>query len=143
MSAPDLELPSLTTRELAARLNVHEQTPRRWRAEGSGPLFFRTDRGTIRYREIDVALWLEQVRPTNAYERPKIDPDPALLIDDTVTVAVQVNGKLRATISVPRDADRAAAEKVALEQEGVQRALDGKPVRKVIVVPNRIVNVVA
>ena len=76
-------------------------------------------------------------------DAPWPEADPALLIDDTVTVAVQVNGKLRATISVPRDADRTEAEKVALEQEGVQRALDGKPVRKVIVVPNRIVNVVA
>ena len=69
--------------------------------------------------------------------------DPALLVDETVTVAVQVNGKLRATISIPRDLDRGDAEKAALAEDGVQRALDGKTVRKVIVVPNRIVNVVA
>ncbi len=69
--------------------------------------------------------------------------DPALVVDETVTVAVQVNGKLRATIELPRDADKAAAEQAALEQDGVLRALDGKPVRKVIVVPNRVVNVVA
>ena len=69
--------------------------------------------------------------------------DPALLVDDTVTVAVQVNGKLRATITLPRDVDRQEAEKMALAQDGVLKAMGGKPARKVIVVPNRIVNVVA
>ncbi len=63
-------------------------------------------------------------------------------MDEFVTVAVQVNGKLRATVELPRDADRDAASKAALAQEGVARAVAGKPVRKVIVVPNRIVNLV-
>jgi leucyl-tRNA synthetase len=53
-----------------------------------------------------------------------------------------VNGKLRATIELPRDADRAAAESAALGEAAVQRALDGKPPKKIVVVPNRIVNVV-
>ncbi len=88
-------------------------------------------------------LWQGLGHETLLIDAPWPEADPALLVDETVTVAVQVNGKLRATISVPRDADRDAAEKAALAQEGVQRALDGKPVRKVIVVPNRIVNVVA
>jgi len=69
--------------------------------------------------------------------------DPKLVIDDTATVAVQVNGKLRATISLPRDCDKAEAERAALAEPAVVRALEGKPVKKVIVVPNRIVNVVA
>ncbi len=69
--------------------------------------------------------------------------DPALLIEDTVTIAVQVNGKLRATITVPRDAPSKDVEATALAEEGVQRALNDKPPKKVIVVPNRIVNVVA
>ncbi|MBM3522131.1 MAG: leucine--tRNA ligase [Alphaproteobacteria bacterium] len=69
--------------------------------------------------------------------------DPALLVDDTVKVAVQVNGKLRATIDIPRDAAEAAAREAALAQPNVQAAMAGKPARKVIVVPNRIVNVVA
>jgi leucyl-tRNA synthetase len=64
------------------------------------------------------------------------------VIDDVVTIAVQVNGKLRATIELPRDADRAAAESAALGEAAVQRALDGKPPKKIVVVPNRIVNVV-
>ena len=62
--------------------------------------------------------------------------------DDSVTVAVQVNGKLRATIELPRDCDIALAESQALGDERIRRLLDGKPPRKVIVVPNRIVNVV-
>ena len=68
--------------------------------------------------------------------------DPALIVEDSVTVAVQVNGKLRATIELPRDADQAEAEAAALAHPQVQRAMEGKRARKVIVVPNRIVNVV-
>jgi len=68
--------------------------------------------------------------------------DPALVVDDDVTVAIQVNGKLRATIDLPRDAAKGEAEAAALAQENVQRALAGKEPRKVIVVPNKIVNVV-
>jgi leucyl-tRNA synthetase len=70
------------------------------------------------------------------------EADPALVVEDTVTVAVQVNGKLRATIELPRDADEAEAKAAALARPQVQRAMEGKPARKVIVVPNRIVNVV-
>jgi len=68
--------------------------------------------------------------------------DAALLVEDTVTVAIQVNGKLRATIDLARDADKQVAEDAALAQEPVQKLLDGKAPRKIIVVPNRIVNVV-
>jgi leucyl-tRNA synthetase len=68
--------------------------------------------------------------------------DPALVVEETVTIAVQVNGKLRATIELPRDSEQAAAERAALAQPTVQRAMEGKPARKIILVPNRIVNVV-
>ncbi len=68
--------------------------------------------------------------------------DPALIEDATVTVAVQVSGKLRATIEIARDLDQAAIEAAALGNDNVQRAIAGRPVRKLIVVPNRIVNVV-
>ena len=70
------------------------------------------------------------------------EPDPALLVDDTVTVAVQVNGKLRGTIDLPTGAAREAAESAALALDPVQKAIAGKTVRKVIVVPDRIVNIV-
>ena len=68
--------------------------------------------------------------------------DAALLANDTVTIAIQVNGKLRATVQLPRDIDQKAAEQVALEDPAVQKALEGKSPKKVIVVPNRIINVV-
>ncbi|HEV2547948.1 MAG TPA: leucine--tRNA ligase [Stellaceae bacterium] len=70
------------------------------------------------------------------------EADLSLTIEDTVTIAVQVNGKLRATIELPRDGERAAAEAAALAQPAVQRAIAGKPARKIIIVPNRIINVV-
>jgi leucyl-tRNA synthetase len=69
--------------------------------------------------------------------------DPALLVDDTVTLALQVNGKLRDTVEAPRGLDRAEAEALALARDKIAAALQGKPPRKVIVVPDRLVNVVA
>ncbi|MBI1180399.1 MAG: leucine--tRNA ligase [Alphaproteobacteria bacterium] len=71
------------------------------------------------------------------------EADPALVVDETVKVAVQVNGKLRATIDLPRDSDREAAEQAAFAEPKVQQAVAGKEIRKVIVVPGRIVNIVA
>ena len=68
--------------------------------------------------------------------------DEAMLVDDTVTLPIQVNGKRRAEIEIPADMDKAEVEKLALSQEAVVRALDGKAPKKVIVVPGRIVNVV-
>jgi leucyl-tRNA synthetase len=69
--------------------------------------------------------------------------DSALLVDDQVTLAVQVNGKLRDTLTAPRGLDRAAAEELALASDKVQRQLGGAAPRKVIVVPDRLVNIVA
>jgi leucyl-tRNA synthetase len=69
--------------------------------------------------------------------------DPAMLVDEQVTLAVQVNGKLRDTLSAPRGLDRAAAEALALASDKVQRQLAGAAPRKVIVVPDRLVNIVA
>jgi leucyl-tRNA synthetase len=69
--------------------------------------------------------------------------DPALLVDDQVTLAIQINGKLRDTLSAARGLDRAAAEALALSSDKVRRQLDGATPRKVIVVPDRLVNIVA
>ncbi len=68
--------------------------------------------------------------------------EDALLVDDTVTVAVQLNGKLRGTIALAKDAPKDVAEKTALALPELVRGLDGKTPKRVIVVPNRIVNVV-
>ena len=70
-------------------------------------------------------------------------PDPDLARDEAVTIAVQVNGKLRGTIDLPRDAAPEAVEQAALALPQVVRFLDGKAPKKVVVVPNRIVSVVA
>ncbi len=69
--------------------------------------------------------------------------DPALLVEDEVTIAIQVLGKLRDTVTVAKGLPREELEALALASEKVQRALDGKPVKKVIVVPDRLVNLVA
>jgi len=69
--------------------------------------------------------------------------DPALLVEDTITVAIQVNGKLRDTLILPRGLDRAAMEQQALASDKVRRQLEGASPRKVIVVPDRLVNIVA
>ncbi|MBB4265980.1 leucine--tRNA ligase [Roseospira visakhapatnamensis] len=68
--------------------------------------------------------------------------DPAHLVDDTVTLAVQVNGKLRGNVSLPRDCPKAEAEAAALAVDNVRAHTEGKTIRKVVVVPNRIVNIV-
>ncbi|MBF0251847.1 MAG: leucine--tRNA ligase [Alphaproteobacteria bacterium] len=68
--------------------------------------------------------------------------EAALLVDDAVTVAVQVNGKMRGTIELPKDCAQDVAQAAALALDTVMTAMQGKPARKVIVVPNRIVNVV-
>ncbi len=68
--------------------------------------------------------------------------DPALLVDDTIEVPVQVNGKVRGRITIPADADQATAEAAALADEKVIATLDGRTPKKVIVVSGRMVNVV-
>ena len=69
-------------------------------------------------------------------------PEDTLLVDDTVTVAVQLNGKLRGTIALAKDAPKEIAEQAALALPEMVRGIDGKTPKRVIVVPNRIVNVV-
>ena len=69
-------------------------------------------------------------------------PEDALLVDDTVTVAVQLNGKLRGTLQLAKDTPKDVAEGAALALPEIVRALDSKTPKRVIVVPNRIVNVV-
>jgi leucyl-tRNA synthetase len=69
--------------------------------------------------------------------------DPALLIDDEVTIAVQVNGKLRDTLMVPKGSSRDVLEAMAMASDKILRSLDGAPPRKVVVVPDRLVNIVA
>ena len=69
--------------------------------------------------------------------------EPALLVEDTITLPVQVNGRKRADVTVARDAGETDIEAAVLALEAVERALEGRVPKKVIVVPQRIVNVVA
>ena len=69
--------------------------------------------------------------------------DETMLVDDTVTMPIQINGKRRAEIQVPADMAKEDVEKIALGHEAVVRTLDGATPKKVIVVPGRIINVVA
>ncbi|MGQ0664799.1 MAG: leucine--tRNA ligase [Pseudomonadota bacterium] len=87
-------------------------------------------------------LWQLLGHPGLLCNEPWPEADPALIVDDQVTVAVQVNGKLRATLSLPRDAAEATARASALAAPTVVAAMAGKPARQVIVVKNRVVNVV-
>ena len=87
-------------------------------------------------------VWSYQGGAGLCAQAPWPKADPALLVDDTVTLPIQINGKRRAEISVPKDMAAAEVEKIALANEDVVRFLAGQPVKKIIVVPGRIINVV-
>lgn len=69
--------------------------------------------------------------------------DPALLVEDEVTIAVQVNGKLRDTLTMPKGSPRETVEPIALANANVQRILEGGTPKKIIYVPDRLINIVA
>ncbi|HWA20310.1 MAG TPA: leucine--tRNA ligase [Devosia sp.] len=87
--------------------------------------------------------WTALGRKGMVADAPWPEADPALLVESTVTLAVQVNGKLRGELVVAQDTPREEIERQALSLEAVARILDGKAPKKIIVVPGRIVNVVA
>ena len=70
------------------------------------------------------------------------DPTEAALVTDEIELVVQVNGKLRASIRVPATADKAAIEQAAISDANVQKFVAGQAVKRVIVVPGKLVNVV-
>jgi leucyl-tRNA synthetase len=86
--------------------------------------------------------WQALGHDTLVVDTPWPKADASLVASDTVTYAIQVNGKLRATRQFAKGTDKATVEKESLALEPVARALDGKPPRRVIVVPDRIVNIV-
>ena len=87
--------------------------------------------------------WTELGKPGILADAAWPAVDPALLVDDEVTIAVQVNGKLRDTLTVAKGSPRETLEALALGSDKIVRLLDGKAPRKVIVVPDRLVNLVA
>ena len=75
-------------------------------------------------------------------ESPWPSADPAFLVDDTLLLPVQVNGKVRATIRIPRGASQEDVQQAALAEENVRRHLDRATVRKVVYVPDKLINLV-
>ena len=86
-------------------------------------------------------LWQELGHDVPVAETAWPAADASLLVEDSVTIGVQVNGKMRGTIELPRDSSQQAAQEAALDLDTVAKAIAAKPVRKVIFVPNRIINV--
>jgi leucyl-tRNA synthetase len=89
------------------------------------------------------SCWQALGHKTLVVETPWPKADPALLQSDTLTIAVQVNGKRRGEVVVAQNADETTVREAALALDGVIRALEGKAPKRVIVVPGRIVNIVA
>ena len=87
--------------------------------------------------------WAELGHDTLVASQPWPAVEPELLVEHTITLPVQINGKKRADVTVARDAKNEDIEAAVLALDAVQRALEGKRPKKVIVVPQRIVNVVA
>ncbi len=88
------------------------------------------------------ALWKELGHATALIDRRWPEFDEAALELDMIELVVQVNGKLRGRIAVPADASKDDIEKLAIADDNVQRFVDGKAIRKIIVVPGRLVNIV-
>ncbi len=88
-------------------------------------------------------LWQALGHTDSVLDAPWPSVDETALVRDTVTLVVQVNGKLRGRIEVPSDASQAEIEAAAQQEDNVQRFLSDKSVRKIIVVPGRLVNIVA
>ncbi|CAM9753145.1 unnamed protein product, partial [Discosporangium mesarthrocarpum] len=87
-------------------------------------------------------LWQMLGHKTLVADSPWPVANESLLVQDTVKLAVQVRGKMRGTVEIPHDADQAIAEQAALALPTVTAALDGDEVKKIIYVPNRIINVI-
>jgi leucyl-tRNA synthetase len=87
-------------------------------------------------------LWAIIGHTNSVHLQPWPTYDPAALVADEITLVIQIMGKTRGTIQVPATTDKEALEKYALESEAAQRHLAGKEVKKVIVVPGKLVNFV-
>ncbi|MGZ0019226.1 leucine--tRNA ligase [Nitrosomonas sp. wSCUT-2] len=87
-------------------------------------------------------LWHALKPGTELSDQPWPQADPAAMVQDEIKLIVQVNGKLRAQISISKDAETEAIERAVLANEHVQKFIEGQSVKKIIVVPGRLVNIV-
>jgi leucyl-tRNA synthetase len=92
---------------------------------------------------IATALWAELRPGTRLIDQPWPGVDKSALVQDTVELVLQVNGKLRGHLSVPAAASKEEIERIALASEGAVKFMEGRPAKKVVVVPGRLVNIVA
>jgi leucyl-tRNA synthetase len=88
------------------------------------------------------ALWAELKGGANLLDAPWPKVDAAALVQDEIELVLQVNGKLRGSITVAKEASKEAIEQLALANPNVQKFMEGKPAKKVVVVPGRLVNIV-
>lgn len=88
-------------------------------------------------------LWSQFNESDTITYQPWPTYDPSKIVEDEVEMIVQVNGKVRAKLKLAKDTDKDSAEKAALADDNVQKFVEGKDIKKVIVVPNKIVNIVA
>ncbi len=89
------------------------------------------------------ALWNELGHNNSIIDQPWPTVDKAALVKSSMTIVIQVNGKVRAKMDIPANTEQADVESLALTDENVKRFIEGSTVRKVIVVPNKLVNIVA
>jgi leucyl-tRNA synthetase len=87
-------------------------------------------------------LWSKLGNSESVHKQPWREADPSALVVDEITLVVQIMGKTRGTILVPAGSDKSALEKYATESEIAQKYIEGKEVKKIIVVPNKLVNFV-
>jgi leucyl-tRNA synthetase len=88
------------------------------------------------------ALWSELRPGSDLLDQAFPKADPAALVQDEIELVIQINGKLRGSLRVSKDADKATVEQLALAHEAVQKQLAGGTAKKVVVVPGRLINVV-
>ena len=88
------------------------------------------------------ALWRELGFGDDILSAPWPEPLAAALAQDEIELVLQVNGKLRGNLRVPADASKETIEAAALASETAQKYMEGKPAKKVVVVPGRLVNIV-
>lgn len=91
---------------------------------------------------ISSVLWQELGHSSDIIDAAWPVADEAAMVQDEIQYIVQVNGKLRDRLQIAADADQQTIEQLAQDSEGVQRHIEGKTVRKIIVVPGRLVNIV-
>jgi leucyl-tRNA synthetase len=88
-------------------------------------------------------LWARTGRPYSIHQQPWPERDEEIAAEETITLVVQVSGRVRDRLEVPADIEEEAAKELALSSDGARRHTEGKQITRVIYVPGRLVNIVA